>query len=212
MCQYYSMWVIEPKQTQVSCQDSLLHLFYDNKSMSYDEKSWTLVTWRRPHKKQESHSYPNLPRKEQSKQNIYWYAKKKEEKKPKRKQTIVQVDDLLVQKLITLITLEEYFPQEFFNRGMVTSTHMVSYHEISKEDESGKDEENAFGAEPSKTKEDDEIHRNPSLYATKIKGAKWFEDKGHDCTTCCANNGDENDVTSNFTTIVFKPRHYSDAP
>ena len=40
---------------------------------------------------------------------------------------------------------------------------MVSYHEILKEDELGKDEENAFGAEPSKTKEDDEIHRNPSL-------------------------------------------------
>ncbi|RVX23957.1 hypothetical protein CK203_000711 [Vitis vinifera] len=61
----------------------------------------------------------------------------------------------------------EYFPPEFFNRGMVTSTHMVSCHEISEEDESGKDEENAFGVEPSKTKEDHEMHRNPSLYAAK---------------------------------------------
>ena len=149
---------LKPKQTQVSCQDILLHLCSDNKSMLYDEKGWTMVTQRRPHKKQESHPYPNLPRKKQRKQNIHQYAKKKEENKPKRKQTIVQVDDLLVQKLITLITLEEYFPQEFFNRGMVTSTHMVSYHEISKEDESGKDEENAFGAEPSKTKKDDDIN------------------------------------------------------
>ena len=49
-----------------------------------------------------------------------WRRKKKKEKKPKRKQAIVRVDDLLVQKLITPITLEEYFPQEFFNRGMVT--------------------------------------------------------------------------------------------
>ena len=49
---------------------------------------------------------------------------------------------------------------------------MVSCHEISEKDESSKDEENVFGVEPSKTKEDDEIHRNPSLYATKIKGAK----------------------------------------
>ena len=148
-------------------------------------------------------------------QNIHRYAKKKEEKKPKRKQAIVQVEDLLVQKLITPITLEEYFPQEFFNRGMVTSTHMISYHEISKEDESGKDEENAFSAEPNKTKKDDEIHRNPSFYATKIKGAKRFEDKGHDCATCCANitysSNDETGVTSNFTTIVFKPQHSSDA-
>ena len=99
---------------------------------------------------------------------------------------------------------------------MVTSTHMVSCHEISEEDESGKDEENAFGVEPSKTKEDHEMHRNPSLYAAKIKEAKRFEDKGHDCVTCCANitytSGDEKGVTSNFTTIVFKPWHSSDAP
>ena len=99
---------------------------------------------------------------------------------------------------------------------MVTSTHMVSYHEISKEDESGKDEENTFGAVPRKTKEDDEVLKNPSHYATKIKRAKRFEDKGHDCATCCANitytSGDEKNMTSNFTTIVFKPRHSNDAP
>ena len=123
---------------------------------------------------------------------------------------------------------------------------MVSYHEISEEDESGKDEENAFSVEPSKTKEDDEvvanlqcllslfsIHemlqlleetqitliqvlKNSSLHATKIKRAKRFEDKGHDCAKYCANitytNDDEKDMTSNFTTFVFKPRHSSDAP
>ena len=42
---------LKPKQTQVSCQDSLLHLCSDNKSMLYDEEGWTLVTRRRPHKK-----------------------------------------------------------------------------------------------------------------------------------------------------------------
>ena len=81
---------------------------------------------------------------------------RRKKKKPKRKQAIVQVDDLLVQKLITPITLGEYFPLKFFNKGMVTSTHMVSCHATSEEDELGKDEENAFGANPSKTKEDDE--------------------------------------------------------
>ena len=91
----------KPKQTQVSCQDTIRHFYFDNESMLYNEGGWTLVTRRRPHKKQESHSYPNLPRKEQRKQNIHRYAKKKEEKKLKRKQAIVQVDDLLVQKLIT---------------------------------------------------------------------------------------------------------------
>ena len=122
---------------------------------------------------------------------------------------------------------------------MVTSTHMVSCHEISEEDESCKDKENAFGAEPSKTKEDDDvvanlqclpslfnIHemlqlleetrialiqvlKNSSLYATKIKGPKRFEDKGHDCATCCANitytSNDDESMTSNFITIIFKP-------
>ena len=129
---------------------------------------------------------------------------------------------------------------------MVTSTHMVSCHEILEEDELGKDEENVFGAEPCKTKEDDEvvanlqclpslfnihemfqlleetrialiqIHRNQSLYATKIKGAKQFENKCHSCATCCATitftNDDEEIMTSNFTIIVFKPRRSSDAP
>ena len=64
--------------------------------MLYNEGGWTLMTRRRPCKKQESHPYPNLPRQEQHKQNIHRHAKKKEEKEPKRKQTIVQVDDLLV--------------------------------------------------------------------------------------------------------------------
>ena len=73
---------------------------------------------------------------------------------------IVQVDDLLVKKLITPITLGEYFPPEFVNRGMMTSTHMVSCHEILEKDELGKVIENVFGAEPSKTKEDDEIVAN----------------------------------------------------
>ena len=67
----------KPKQTQVSCQDTICHFYFDNESMSYNEEGWTLVTRRRPHKKQESHPYPNLPRKEQRKQNIHRYAKKK---------------------------------------------------------------------------------------------------------------------------------------
>ena len=81
----------------------------------------------------------------------------------------------------------------------MTSTHMVSCNENSKNDEPSEDEENTLGIESSKTKEEDEvvanlqcllsffgicemlqlyeetqialiqIHRNPSLYATKIK-------------------------------------------
>ena len=84
----------------------------------------------------------------------------------------------------------------------MTSTHMVSCHENSKEDEPSEDEKNTLGIESSKTKEDDEvvanlqclpslfnIHemlqlleetrialiqtlKNPSLYATKIKKTK----------------------------------------
>ena len=51
------------KQTQVSCQDTLLHFYFDNESMSYNKGGWTLVTRRKPYKKQESHPYTNLHRK-----------------------------------------------------------------------------------------------------------------------------------------------------
>ena len=34
----------KPKQTQVSCQNTLLHFYFDNESMSYNEEGWTLVT------------------------------------------------------------------------------------------------------------------------------------------------------------------------
>ena len=58
--------------------------------------------------------------------------------------------------------------------------------------------------------------KNSLLYATKIKRVKRFEDKCHDCTTCCANitytSNDEKGVTSNFTTIVFEPWYSNDAP
>ena len=128
----------------------------------------------------------------------------------------------------------------------MTSTHMVSCHENLEEDEPSEDEENALGIKSSKTKEDDEvvsnlqcllsffgiyemlqlyeetqfaliqIHMNPSLYATKIKGAKQFKNKCHSFATCCATitftSDDEESMTSNFTIIVFKPRHSSDLP
>ena len=128
--------------------------------MSYSKEGWTLVIRRRPHKKQEYHPYPNFPRNEKYKQNICRYMKKKEEKKPKRKQEIVQVDDLLVKKLIIPITLGEYFSLEFFDKGMMTSTNMVSCHETSEEDGPSEDEESALGVESSKYKEEDEIVAN----------------------------------------------------
>ena len=118
------------------------------------------MTRRRPCKKQESHPYPNLSRKEQHKQNIHRQSNKKEKKKPKRKQTIIQVDDLLVQKLINLVTLGKYFPLEVFNKGMITSTHMVSYHETLVEDRTSENEESVLGVELSKTKEDVKVIAN----------------------------------------------------
>ena len=61
-----------------------------------------------------------------------------------------------------------------------------------------------------------QVLKNQTLHATKIKKAKRFEDKGHNYETCCVaitfTNDDEESVTSNFTIIVFKPQHFSDAP
>ena len=86
--------------------------------------------------------------------------RKKQEKKPKRKQAIIQVDDLLVQKLITPVTLREYFSPKFIDRGMMTATHMVFYHETSKEDRPSEDEESVLSTKSSKTKEEDEVIAN----------------------------------------------------
>ena len=64
--------------------------------MSYDEEGWTLVKRRKLCNKQVSHSYPNLPRRERHEWNTCQHLKKKEKKNPKRKQVIVQIEDLLV--------------------------------------------------------------------------------------------------------------------
>ena len=78
--------------------------------MLYDKEDWTLVTRKKPRKKQVLHSYPNLPRRRRHEWNTRQHLKKKEKKNLERKQTIVRIDDLLIQKLITPIILGEYFP------------------------------------------------------------------------------------------------------
>ena len=35
---------LKPKETQVSCQNTLFHFYFDNESMSYNERGWTLAT------------------------------------------------------------------------------------------------------------------------------------------------------------------------
>ena len=77
---------------------------------------------------------------------------------------IVQVDDLLVKKLITPITLREYLPLECFNRKMITSTHMVSCHETLVENRSSEDEQSAIGLKSSKTKEEDKVVVAPIVF------------------------------------------------
>ena len=111
------------------------------------------MTRKRPRKKQGLHSYPNLPRRRQHEWNTHQHLKKKEKKKVERKQAIVQIDDLLVQKHITPIILREYFPLGFFDKKVIVSTHMVSCNETSKEEGLSEDEENILGVESRKTKE-----------------------------------------------------------
>ena len=129
---------------------------------------------------------------------------------------IVQIDDLLIQKLITPITLGEYFPLGFFNKRVTISTHIVSYNETSKEEGLTEDDKSILGVESRKTKEEEgvaaslqhlpsqfsshemlqlpnemrnaliQVRKNPTLYATKIKGAKRLENESHNCAKCCA--------------------------
>ena len=66
---------------------------------------------------------------------------------------IVQIDNLLIQKLITPITLGEYFPLGFFDKRVTISIHMVSCNETSKEVGLSEDEESIISVESRKTKE-----------------------------------------------------------
>ena len=97
----------------------------------------------------------------------------KEERKKKnleRKQAIVQIDDLLVQKLITPITLGEYFPLRLFDKRVTISTHMVSCNETSKEEGLSEDEKNILGVESRKAKEEERVVASqqhlPSLFSS----------------------------------------------
>ena len=76
---------------------------------------------------------------------------------PKRKQVIVQIDNLLIQKLITLITLGEYFPWRFFDKNVTISTHIVSCNETLKEERLSEDKETILGVELRKTKEEEGV-------------------------------------------------------
>ena len=118
------------------------------------------------------HSYPNFPRKGRHEWNTCQHLKKKEKKNSGRKQAIVQIDDLVAQKLITPITLGEYFPLGFFDKRVTISTHMVSCNETSKEEELSEDEKSILGVESRKTKEEEGvvIHLNsqPGLLIKNI--------------------------------------------
>ena len=70
---------------------------------------------------------------------------------------IVQRDDLLIQKLITPITLEEYFPLGFFYKRVTVSTHIVSCNETSKEEGLSEDEKSILSVELRKTKEEEAV-------------------------------------------------------
>ena len=97
-----------------------------------------------------SYSYSNLPKRRRHEWNTRQHLKKKEKKNPERKQAIVQIDNLLVYKLVTPITLEGYFPLGFFDKRVTVSTHIVSCNETSKEEGLSEDEENIIGVEDEK--------------------------------------------------------------
>ena len=73
-------------------------------------------------------------------------------------------------KIITPITLEEYFPLGFFDKRVMVSTHMVSSNETSKEEGSSKYKESTLSVESSKTKEEEGLVANlqylPSLFSS----------------------------------------------
>ena len=99
---------------------------------------------------------------------------------------------------------------------MIVLTHIVSCNETSKEEWLSKDEDSILSVESRKIKEEEgvvaslqhlpspfsshemlqlpnemrnaliQVLKNPTLYATKIKGAKRLKDESHNCAKCCA--------------------------
>ena len=185
--------------------------------MSYDEEGWTFVTRKRLCKnKCLIHTLTFLRGDDMSGILVNIWKRKKEKILKENKWLIIQIEDLLVQKLITLITIGEYFTLGFFDKMVTISTHMVSCNETSKEEGLSEDEENILGVESRKTKEEEgivaslqhlpllftshemsqlpnemwnaliQVLKNPTLYATKIKRTKRLGDESHSCAKCCA--------------------------
>ena len=78
-------------------------------------------------------------------------------------------------KLITSITLGEYFHLGFFDKRVTTPTHMVSCNETSKENGSTKDEEKTLIVEPSKTKEENKVVASLQCLPRILVAMKYYK-------------------------------------
>jgi len=98
--------------------------------LSEDDEAWTLVTRRRPKKQRHTQPPPLRRRKRQGRRKNPRCRKGKKRANSDRKHEVQPVD-LLEQEPLLPVTLEEFFPKDFFRKVAV---NMVSSSELEDED------------------------------------------------------------------------------
>jgi len=119
--------IIIPLAAQISTVETNLSLD--------DGERWTVVTRRKPRKPKQTQASPLRRRKRQGKKNPRHVRSEKRSKTNKRQE--IQPIDLLEQEPLVPITLEEFFPAGFFEKGTV---NMTSWYEMEDEEEGDEDQ------------------------------------------------------------------------
>jgi len=100
-----------------------------------DKEGWILVTRRRPRKQNQVQSPPLCHRKRQGRKKSLRYSKVKKKSENIKRREILPID-LLEQKPLVPVTLEEFFPIGFFEKVTV---NMTSCSELEEEEDEGSD-------------------------------------------------------------------------
>jgi len=100
-----------------------------------DEEGWTLVTWRRPKNQKWNQQLPVHCRKRQGRKKKLQHIRDRKSSKANKKQDIQPID-LLGQKPLIPVTLEEFFTVEFFDKVTI---NMISYTKL-EDKEDGEEE------------------------------------------------------------------------
>ena len=94
------------------------------------EEGWTLVTRRRWKKRRKFPLHLIAQESKRAQNQIQLQSRRKSDKRQERLGTKMHDNSAQTQKLRNLITLEEFFPRNFFQNNSAEAVHIVSHCEI----------------------------------------------------------------------------------